>query len=90
MSSRRRICAPPHMPVLAKNPLRLEIISEYVEYFNGARPHQALEQEAPLPSGTLTRAEGEVIALPVPCLPLRREAPPARLSGLHHDYRRAA
>ena len=55
------------------------VVTEYVRYFNGARPSQAIHgipdpypelKEPPLPTGRL-------VALPV-------------LGGVLHDYRRAA
>jgi putative transposase len=49
---------------------------EYVAFFNGGRPHQGIAQRTPIGSATPS-AEGAVVANPV-------------LSGLHHDYRRAA
>jgi putative transposase len=51
------------------------VVAEYVRYYNLARPPQGLGQKTPVPAERLT--EGEVVALPV-------------LSGLHHEYRRAA
>ena len=50
-------------------------VAEYVAYFNDARPHQGIAQR--VPNGTTHSGEGSVVALPV-------------LSGLHHEYRRAA
>ena len=54
----------------------LEVLAEYVNYFNYARPHQGLDQSSP---GGTHRASsaGEVITFPV-------------LGGFHHDYRRSA
>jgi hypothetical protein len=54
------------------------VLEEYVAYFNGCRPHQALQQYVPVPRSTNgCAADGNVIAIPV-------------LGGLHHDYRTAA
>jgi hypothetical protein len=51
------------------------VVAEYVPYYNLARPHQGLGQKTAVPAERPT--EGEVVALSV-------------LSGLHHEYRRAA
>ncbi len=52
------------------------IACEYTRYFNGARPHQGIEQR--IPDGpTGGERDGEIVAAPV-------------LGGLHHDYYRAA
>jgi transposase InsO family protein len=51
------------------------VVAEYVRYHNGARPHQGLRQQTPVPAQR--PVEGEIITLPV-------------LGGLHHEYRRAA
>jgi putative transposase len=53
------------------------IVKKYVTYFNGARPHQGIEQQIPGGYDEAPAKEGEIIAFPV-------------LGGLHHDYRRAA
>ena len=52
------------------------VLSEYVVYYNSARPHQGLQQQLPIPSPSLNR-DGPVFSYPV-------------LSGLIHDYYRAA
>jgi transposase InsO family protein len=59
---------------------RRRLATEYVDYYNHARPHQGLNQRIPAPMRILDdplRAGQPVQALPV-------------LSGLHHDYRRVA
>ena len=56
------------------------VLLEYADYFNRARPHQALHQRAPdaLAGGPPQRERfGPVHAIPI-------------LGGLHHDYQRAA
>jgi putative transposase len=67
-----------HMLILGESHL-YRVIKEYVEYFNQARPHQGIELK--IPEGNLSEMEDErkvkIIAFPV-------------LTGLHHDYRRAA
>jgi putative transposase len=54
------------------------VLREYCfSYFNRARPHQGIAQLVPIGFATSAGGSGEVLAVPV-------------LSGLHHDYRRAA
>jgi hypothetical protein len=57
----------------------IRILSDYIRYFNQARPHQGIAQETPeatqLPPDVPKM--GKVIAFPV-------------LNGLHHDYRWAS
>jgi putative transposase len=51
------------------------VVAEYAGYYNGARPHQGLRQQTPVPADR--PIEGPILTLPV-------------LAGLHHEYRRAA
>ena len=54
------------------------VLLGWVAHFNRGRPHQGLEQRAPVPSDASSGASaGKVIALPA-------------LGGLHHEYRRVA
>jgi putative transposase len=57
----------------------LRVVSEYVKFYNGARPSQAIGT-IPDPYDELRKppsAAGRVVAIPV-------------LGGVQHDYRRAA
>jgi transposase InsO family protein len=87
LGSVRRECLD-HMLILGEKHLH-QVVKEFVQYYNLARPHQGIGQtipngvlplpplsakQAPPPSG---EANGKVISSPV-------------LGGLHHDYRRAA
>jgi transposase InsO family protein len=69
----RRECLD-HVIILGERHLRA-VLTEYVRYFNLARPHQGLNQATPV--AISSAASGRVIGLPV-------------LSGLHHEYRRTA
>ena len=71
LGSVRRECLD-HVIILGEGHLR------YVAYFDGARPHQGLGQQIPVPHpGDDCAAGTRIVAFPV-------------LGGLHHDYRRAA
>ena len=63
-----------HLLIFSDNHLR-RVITEYVRFYDEARPHQALGHQRPNPRPLAT--EGWVHAVPV-------------LGGLHHDYRRVA
>jgi putative transposase len=75
MGSVRRECLD-HMLTLNERHL-LRVLSEYVQYYNSARPHQGLHQRIPDPPASPGSTTGAVHATPV-------------LGGLHHSYARAA
>jgi putative transposase len=77
LGSLRRECLD-FLLILSERHLRRQV-TEYVRYFNHARPHQGIAQAIPVPLAPPAPApvESELIALPV-------------LHGLHHDYQRRA
>ena len=80
-----------HVLILNERHLKGVLMEYALPYFNNARPHQSIEQRVPVALERESCAVGaQVVALPVPCSAHRRDAPSARLGGLHHDYRVAA
>jgi putative transposase len=78
LGSVRRECLD-HIIILSEAHL-WRVLSEYVTYFNRARPHQGIHQQLPEHADSFepaTHEVGRVSAFPV-------------LNGLHHDYRRVA
>jgi putative transposase len=80
LGSVRRECLD-HILILGERHLG-RVLTEYVGYFDCARPHQGIGQRTPLPPAAAVPAphshvKEHVIALPV-------------LGGLHHEYRNAA
>ena len=75
LGSLRRECLD-YMLILSERHLR-RIVTDYVTYFNQARPHQGIDQRIPCGSPRPDHPEGEIVGKPV-------------LGGLHHDYRRKA
>ncbi|MEM7311172.1 MAG: integrase core domain-containing protein [Planctomycetota bacterium] len=73
IGSLRRECTD-HVIAFGENHLR-RLLTEYVAYYNAARPHQSLDGNSPEPRGV--EAVGEIVAAPV-------------LGGLHHRYSRVA
>jgi putative transposase len=77
IGSLRRECLD-HVIILSERQL-WRVLHEYSVYFNGARPHQGIEQQRPdnVAARGAAQGTGHITAIPV-------------LGGLHHDYRRAA
>jgi putative transposase len=75
LGSLRRECLD-YMLILSERHLR-HMVSEYVTYFNQARPHQGINQRIPYAPHVSDYLGGEMVGLPV-------------LGGLHHDYQRKA
>ena len=73
----RRECLD-HVLILGEQHLR-RVLVEWVQHFNGGRPHQGIRQRIPIRQKPPARGEthGSILVCPV-------------LGGLHHDYRRAA
>jgi len=71
----RRECLD-HLIVLNEEQLR-RILREYFGYYNGVRPHQSLERNAPVPREIQPLARDKIISLP-------------QVGGLHHRYLRVA
>ena len=61
--------------ILSEGQLR-RVLRDYVDYYNGARPHQGLNQQLPIPHQPI-RPMGKIRCRDV-------------LNGLMHDYYRAA
>ncbi len=75
IGSIRRDCLD-HIIVLSEAHL-IRILTEYLDYYHTARPHQSLDHNAPISRSIEHPEQGRVVAEPV-------------LGGLHHKYRRAA
>lgn len=75
IGSIRRECLD-HVILLSEAHL-IRILTEYIDYYHTARPHQSLDHNAPIPRSVQPSEQGRVVAEPV-------------LGGLHHRYRRAA
>jgi transposase InsO family protein len=75
MGSLRRECLD-YMLILSERHLR-RIVTDYVTYYNQARPHQGIHQRIPCAPHLPDDPDGEIVGVPV-------------LGGLHHDYQRQA
>ena len=75
IGSIRRECLD-HVVVIGERHLR-EILSKYVDYYNGTRTHLSLSKDAPKPRTVQLPSQGRVVKVP-------------RVGGLHHEYLRRA
>jgi putative transposase len=75
IGSIRRECLD-HVLVLNERHLR-RLLRAYVAYYNGSRPHQALENNSPIPREVQPPSRGRIRAVP-------------EVGGLHHRYQRVA
>ena len=75
IGSIRRECLD-HVVVLSEEHLR-RILKRYFLYYHNSRPHQALDQNAPIPRTVESGKKGPVISIP-------------EVGGLHQRYQRAA
>jgi putative transposase len=75
IGSIRRECLD-HVIVLSEGHLR-RILKRYSLYYHNSRPHQALDQNAPIPRTVESGKKGSVISIP-------------EVGGLHHRHQRAA
>jgi putative transposase len=65
-----------HLLVLNERHLR-RLMRAYLAYYNSSRPHQALENNSPIPREVQPPSCGRISAVP-------------EVGGLHHRYQRAA
>ena len=75
IGSIRRECLD-HFMVLSETHLR-RLLHAYVAYYNRSRPHQALENNSPIPREVQPPSDGPIRAVP-------------EVGGLHHRYQRVA
>ena len=75
IGSIRRECLD-HVVVIGERHLR-EILSKYVDYYNGTRTHLSLSKDAPKPRTVQLPSQGRVVKV-------------RRVGGLHHEYLRQA
>ena len=75
IGSIRRECLD-HVLVLNEHHLR-QLMRAYLAYYNSSRPHQALENNSPIPRQVQPPSRGRIIAVP-------------EVGGLHHRYQRVA
>jgi putative transposase len=75
IGSIRRECLD-HVVVIGERHLR-EILSKYVDYYNGTRTHLSLSKDSLEPRSVQLPSQGRVVKVP-------------RVGGLHHEYLRRA
>jgi putative transposase len=75
IGSIRRECLD-HLIIIGEDHLR-RILRDYIDYYHNSRPHQALDQNAPIPRTVESGKRGPIISIP-------------KVGGLHHRYQRAA
>jgi transposase InsO family protein len=75
IGSIRRECLD-HFLILSEPHLR-RLLRDYVAYYNRSRPHQALENNSPIPREVQPPSDGPIRAVP-------------EVGGLHHRYQRVA
>ena len=75
IGSIRRECLN-HVIVLSEGHLK-RLLSSYLEYYHGSRPHLSLDRNSPTPREVEPPSQGEVVSIP-------------QVGGLHHRYTRAA
>ena len=75
IGSIRRECLN-HVIVLSEGHLK-RILSSYLEYYHGSRPHLSLDRNSPTPREVEPPSQGVVVSIP-------------QVGGLHHRYTRAA
>ena len=75
IGSIRRECLD-HVVVIGERHLR-QILSKYVDYYNGTRTHLSLAKDAPEPRSVQLPSQGRVVKV-------------SRVDGLHHEYLRRA
>ena len=73
---RRRMVHFDHVVIVGERHL-LEILSNYVDYYNETRTHLALAKDGPEPRSAPAPSQGRVVEVP-------------RVGGLHHEYLRKA
>jgi len=75
VGSARRECFD-HMIVVNEAGVR-QLMARYCSYYETARPHLALDKDAPIPRPVMPPGDGDIVAFP-------------EVGGLHHRYERRA
>ena len=65
-----------HVIILNERHLQ-RVITEFIEYYNSARPHLSLDRNSPIPRDVDLAENGRVVSMAI-------------LNGLHHCYKRVA